>query len=136
MGRRGGSRRRESFPGGSEVKESACNAGDLGSIPGLGRSNEALGVTPQAQPGWQGQSQAAAPGLWLCPHALVPGGLFTGKVVLQGGEEVSDDRHAPGPPKQLLTGHTAHVGDVCVVYREADPQGSRGGGGSAVINCK
>ena len=26
------------FPGGSEVKESACNVGDLGSIPGLGRS--------------------------------------------------------------------------------------------------
>ena len=27
-----------SFPGGSEVKASACIAGDLGSIPGLGRS--------------------------------------------------------------------------------------------------
>ena len=26
------------FPGGSEGKESACNAGDLGLIPGLGRS--------------------------------------------------------------------------------------------------
>ena len=26
------------FPGGSEVKVSACNAGDLGSIPGSGRS--------------------------------------------------------------------------------------------------
>ena len=26
------------FPGGSEVKASACKAGDLGSIPGLGRS--------------------------------------------------------------------------------------------------
>ena len=26
------------FPGGPEVKASACNAGDLGSIPGLGRS--------------------------------------------------------------------------------------------------
>ena len=26
------------FPGGSEVKASASNAGDLGSIPGLGRS--------------------------------------------------------------------------------------------------
>ena len=26
------------FPGGSEVKASACSAGDLGSIPGLGRS--------------------------------------------------------------------------------------------------
>ena len=28
----------EGFPGGSAGKESACNAGDLGSIPGLGRS--------------------------------------------------------------------------------------------------
>ena len=27
-----------SFPGGLAGKESACNAGDLGSIPGLGRS--------------------------------------------------------------------------------------------------
>ena len=27
-------------PGGSDGKESACNAGDLGSIPGLGRSLE------------------------------------------------------------------------------------------------
>ena len=26
------------FPGGSEIKASACNAGDLGLIPGLGRS--------------------------------------------------------------------------------------------------
>ena len=25
------------FPGSSEIKESACKAGDLGSIPGLGR---------------------------------------------------------------------------------------------------
>ena len=28
------------FPGGSDGKESACNAGDPGSIPGLGRSPE------------------------------------------------------------------------------------------------
>ena len=27
------------FPGGSDGKESSCNAGDLGSIPGSGRSN-------------------------------------------------------------------------------------------------
>ena len=26
------------FPGGSDGKESACNVGDLGSIPGLGKS--------------------------------------------------------------------------------------------------
>ena len=29
----------EEFPGGSEVKVSASNAGDLGSIPGSGRSS-------------------------------------------------------------------------------------------------
>ena len=28
------------FPGGSDGKESACNVGDLGLIPGLGRSPE------------------------------------------------------------------------------------------------
>ena len=28
----------EGFPGGSDSKASACNAGDLGSIPGSGRS--------------------------------------------------------------------------------------------------
>ena len=27
------------FPGGAEVKASACNLGDLGSIPGSGRSS-------------------------------------------------------------------------------------------------
>ena len=30
-------------PCGSDGKESACNAGDLGSIPGLGRSREGNG---------------------------------------------------------------------------------------------
>ena len=29
---------RQGFPGGSDSEESACNAGDLGLIPGLGRS--------------------------------------------------------------------------------------------------
>ena len=29
---------RNESPGGSDGKESACNAGDLGSIPGLGKS--------------------------------------------------------------------------------------------------
>ena len=36
------------FPGGSDGKESTCNAGDLGSIPRLGRSpGEALGYPLQ-----------------------------------------------------------------------------------------
>ena len=30
---------RQGFPGGSDSKESACNTGDTGSIPGLGRSS-------------------------------------------------------------------------------------------------
>ena len=29
----------QGFPGGSAGKESACNAGDLGSVSGLGRSS-------------------------------------------------------------------------------------------------
>ena len=33
------------FPGGSAGKESTCNVGDLGSIPGLGRSLEKGMVT-------------------------------------------------------------------------------------------
>ena len=40
------------FPCGSDGKESACNAGDLGSIPGLGRSpGEGKGYPPQFWPG-------------------------------------------------------------------------------------
>ena len=36
------------FPGGSAGKESACNAGDLGLIPGLGRSpGEGIGYSLQ-----------------------------------------------------------------------------------------
>ena len=48
------------FPGGSEVKASASNAGDLGSIPGSGRS-----------PG-EGNGNPLA---WRIPWAEEPGGL-------------------------------------------------------------
>ena len=40
------------FPGDSDGKVSVCNAGDLGSIPGLGRSpGEGSGNTPVLLPG-------------------------------------------------------------------------------------
>ena len=40
------------FPGGSDGKESACNVGDLGSIPGSGRSPvEGNGSPPVFLPG-------------------------------------------------------------------------------------
>ena len=34
------------FPGGSDGKESACHAGDLGSVPGSGRSSGGGNVYP------------------------------------------------------------------------------------------
>ena len=36
------------FPGGSDSKESACNAGDPGSIPGLGRASGGRAWQPTA----------------------------------------------------------------------------------------
>ena len=38
MGGEGGGNCSGDFPGGSKGEESACNVGDLGSIPGSGRS--------------------------------------------------------------------------------------------------
>ena len=40
------------FPGGSESKESACNAGDPGSIPGSGRSPPGEGHGNLLQYSW------------------------------------------------------------------------------------
>ena len=51
------------FPGGSEVKASACNAGDLGLIPGLGRS-----------PG-EGNATHSSILAWRIPWTEEPGGL-------------------------------------------------------------
>ena len=51
------------FPGGSDDKESACNARDLGSIPGLGRSLEK---------GMATHSNILA---WRTPWTEEPGGL-------------------------------------------------------------
>ena len=52
-----------SRPGGSEVKVSACNAGDLGSIPGSGRS--------------PGEEMATHSSIlaWRIPRTEEPGGL-------------------------------------------------------------
>ena len=41
------------FPGGSDNKESACNAGDLGSVPGLGRSPEKKMATHSSILAWE-----------------------------------------------------------------------------------
>ena len=55
-------------------------------------------------------------------------GLLAGKVMLERGDEVRDDRGAPGPPEQLLASPAADVGDVGAVQGEAkDPAGQRNG---------
>ena len=41
------------FPAGSDGKEPACNAGDLGSIPGLGRSPGGRQVTHSSILAWR-----------------------------------------------------------------------------------
>ena len=41
------------FPGGAEVKASACNVGDLGSIPGSGRSPEKEMATHSSILAWR-----------------------------------------------------------------------------------
>ena len=53
--------------GGSDGKESACNAGDLGSVPGPGRS-----------PG-EGMATRSSILAWRIPWAEEPGGLHIGR---------------------------------------------------------
>ena len=61
------------FPGSSDSKESACNAGDLGSIPGLGRSpGEVKGYLVQyscvENSMDRGEWQATVHGIAKSPH--------------------------------------------------------------------
>ena len=53
------------FPGSSDGKESSCNAGDLGLIPGLGRS-----------PG-EGNATYSSILAWRIPSTEEPGGLYS-----------------------------------------------------------
>ena len=59
----------EGFPGGSEVKVSACNVGDLGLIPGSGRS---LGREDPLEKAMATHSSILA---WRIPWIEEPGGL-------------------------------------------------------------
>ena len=61
----------QGFPGGSKVKASACNAGDLGSIPGLGRS-PGEGWEDSLEKEMATHSSILA---WRTPGTAEPGGL-------------------------------------------------------------
>ena len=63
------SRSASGFPGGSDGKESACNAGDLGSISGLGRSPGGRHGNPlqySCLENLHGQRSLAGYSLWGC----------------------------------------------------------------------
>ena len=68
-----------SFPGGSDGKESACSAGDLGLIPGLGRSpGGGHGNPPVFLPGEShGQMGLAGYNPWGHNESDTPQGLST-----------------------------------------------------------
>ena len=58
------------FPGGSDGKESACNAGDLGLIPGLGRSPREGNGNPVFFPGeFHGQRSLTGYSPWGCKES-------------------------------------------------------------------
>ena len=60
------------FPGSSVNKESTCNAGDLGSIPGLGRSPEGGHGNPlqySCLDNPHGQRSLAGYSLWSCKES-------------------------------------------------------------------
>ena len=68
------------FAGSSVSKESACNAGDLGSIPGLGRSPEGGHSNPlqySCLENPHGQRSLAGYSLWSCKESDVTEQLST-----------------------------------------------------------
>ena len=56
------------FPGGSDSKESVCDAGDLGSIPGSGRSVGEGNSNPLQYPGVENSMDRGA--WWAAVHEV------------------------------------------------------------------
>lgn len=49
--------------------------------------------------------------------------LLTGEIILQGSEEVTDDRHAPGLPQHRLPLLPVHVPHVGVMFGKTEDSG-------------
>ena len=75
------------FSGGSDGKESACNAGDLGLIPGLGRSPGEGQLTPVFLSGEShGQMSLAGYSPWGCKESDMTERLSTAQTIVHGGK--------------------------------------------------
>ena len=90
------------FPGGSEVKASACNAGDLGSIPGLGRYAGGGHGNPPSIPALRipmgrGAWKATSMGLqrvghnWLTKHTALIVTIIIAMVIKRSKDAVWDE---------------------------------------------
>ena len=75
------------FPGGSEVKASACNAGDLGLIPGLGRSPGEGNGNPLQYSCLENPMDGGA--WWATVHGVAKSQTLCWGLELQGREEHS-----------------------------------------------
>ena len=87
------------FPGGSDGKESACNAGDLGSILGSGQSlswNRAWGRGSPGAPGEGEQRAAPGVGRTLAAWVGVPVGRGWGAVSVVRSGVLTAAGKAPG----------------------------------------
>ena len=59
---------RYGFPNGSDSEESACHAGNMGSIPGSGRSPEERNGNPLQYPGRENSMDRGPP--WATIHGV------------------------------------------------------------------
>ena len=81
----------QGFPGGSDGEESTCNSGDLGSIPGLGRS-----------PGGENGNHSSILA-WRIPWTEEPGGLSS---MVSERVRQTEDACTRVKPGLLVCGHT------------------------------
>ena len=101
-------RGRLSFPGGSDSKESACNAGDPGSTPGSGRC-----------PGEENGHRTSIP-VWRTPWTEEPSGLQSMELQRVGHNWVTNPHSLRERPRSGGRGGTANGHGVFLVKGEGN----------------
>ena len=95
------------FPSGSDSKASVCNAGDLGSIPGLGKS-PGEGVFPYTK-NHNITSPTYRPS--LTPHFIFSGSLAGARITQELGEPILCSVENLPPDQQFLCIHDSASSD-------------------------
>ena len=98
------------FPCGSASKESACNAGDLGSIPGLGRSPEKEKATQSNILAWRIPMDRGA--WWATVHGVAKSRTGLSNFTFTLRQHIKEQRHyfaKKGPSSQDYCFSSSHV---------------------------